>query len=395
MLSCVCAVRVPLLALGAGLLTALGAPGQNDNSSLPQPYTRIIESSPRHYRIEVASRRFEAPGKPTVWLAGMVHDGSPDFFLKVQDFLKTQPLVLLEDDNNTLPNPPGADASDDEKKKWTKQALNYAGELVEGYRTEFTTYPDSLDSVLFALEPTSEWAFSLRTCMTDAWGHAITYKKTDHGYELQSGGPGDGTTDPDLTVTHTPFWQWTDIDENRSKHSDSLGLLDQSNGGLTFDHPNFLFCDMLATEYKRRLKALPREGSDPYFANKNAPLTFDVKKYAHDVQVQRFKILEAAGESHIPQVLDAKGEVHLTIIERNDVVWAEISRRIAASQPVCALYGAAHLYDLETRLVGEGYTPAETRWLPVFEADLTQSKITDAEIAEIQDDARSGRMGYY
>ena len=378
------------LLLGFGILLSQAAHGDD-----PAPYSRIIEDKPRHFRIETASRHFQAPGKPDVWLAGMVHDGSPDFFLKVNEFLKTQPLVLIEDDNSEIGEPPDTGATDVEKKKWTRQALKFLGKLVEGYHQEFEVYPESFDSVIFALEPTSEWAFDMRMCMTDAWGHPIAYHKTDSGYSVHSAGNGAGN-DPSLTVTASANWQWTTIDENRSSHSDSLGLLDQSNGGLTFDHPNFYFCDMLAGEYKRRIKAVPKARTTPYFTNEDAPNSFDEKKYPHDKQVQRFLILEASGVPHIPEVTHPEGEDHVTLMERNDVVWAEVFKRIAEAQPVCVLFGAAHLYDLEQRLVAqEGYAPTETQWSTVFEVDLSKSKITDAEIAAIEADAQAGRMGYY
>jgi hypothetical protein len=361
----------------------------------PAPYTRIIEDSPRHFRIEVAWRHFQATGKPDVWLSGMVHDGSPDFFVKVEELLKTQPLVLLENDNSDIPEPPGPSATVDEKKAWTKKALQFLGELVEGYHHEFKVFPDSFDSVLYALDPASEWAFDMRACMTDGWGHPIAYQKTNDGYSVHSAGDGSGN-DPALTVVHTANWSWTTINEDRVKDTDSLGLLDQSNGGLTFDHPNFYFCDMLVSEYNRRVQAASRDRSTPYFIAQDAPNAFDEKKYPHDMQVRRFRILEASGVPHIHEVMDPAGEDHVTLIERNDVVWAEVSRRIAESQPVCILYGAAHLYDLEQRLVRqEGYSPIGTQWMTVFEADLSNSKITDAEIAAIKDDAKSGRMGYY
>ncbi len=103
------------------------------------------------------------------------------------------------------------------------------------------------------------------------------------------------------------------------------------------------------------------------------------RKYPGNRALQRFLILAAVGVPHAQEVLNATGEDHLVLIERDDVIWADLQRRIGAGQPTCALYGAAHMYDLEHRLVTqEGYTPAETRWLPVFEADIRNSKITDA-----------------
>jgi hypothetical protein len=215
---------------------------------------------------------------------------------------------------------------------------------------------------------------------------------TKTGFEIKSAGD-TPQPDPDLTVTNTENWQWTNLDESRSGNADSLGLLDQSNGGIDFNHPNFYFCDMLAAEYDRRVAALPKNELD----QPESPLrkTLD-KKYHDDVQVQRFIILETAGTPHIAEVLDPKGEDHVTLRERNDVVWAELLRRFNASTPITVLYGAAHMYDLQRRLTTQaGYVLTETRWTPVFDVDLTGSKITKAEIAGLKDDAKAGRMGFY
>ena len=361
----------------------------------PQPYTRIDTLSPRHYRIEVAWRMFHAAGKPDILLAGMVHYGSPDFYVNVQELLQAQPAVLIEDINCDVPERPAATATDDEKRQWTKIALQFAGEMIEGYNAQFKCLPVSFDPVFFTLEPGSAWSFELRRCLTDGWGHAVAYRKTATGYEISSTGGGTAP-DPALTLTHTATWRWTDLNENRVKNKDNLGLLDQSNGGLTFDHANFHFCDMLISEYNRRVQALPKTHTSPYFTARDAPHAFNETKYPNDLQVRRFLVLAAAGTPHLPESTHPEGEDHVTLTERNDVVWAEIVRRIATREPVCALYGAGHLYDIEERLVAQqGYTPGETRWLPVFDVDLSKSKITDAEIAAILDDARSGRMGYY
>jgi len=65
-------------------------------------------------------------------------------------------------------------------------------------------------------------------------------------------------------------------------------------------------------------------------------------------------------------------------------------------QPVCVFFGAAHMYDLQNRLMTQqGYTLAETRWTPDFEVDLSSSKISTADAAAIKADAVAGRFGCY
>ncbi len=72
----------------------------------------------------------------------------------------------------------------------------------------------------------------------------MTYRRTEKGFELSS--TCGGSPSAALSVTHAPLWRWTDIDEHRVKDRDSTGLVDQSNGGLSFNHDNFYFCDMPA-----------------------------------------------------------------------------------------------------------------------------------------------------
>ena len=107
-------------------------------------------------------------------------------------------------------------------------------------------------------------------------------RRTDTGYELTSMGGGI-EPDPTLTITSADPWEWTNLSEDRVKNTDRLGLIDQSNGGLTYDNANFHFCDMLATEYKRRLAALPKARTSPYFLAMDAHREFDHRKYPHDM----------------------------------------------------------------------------------------------------------------
>jgi hypothetical protein len=358
----------------------------------PDLCTRVVELSPRKYRLEVAWRTFHATGKPDVLLAGMVHLGSPDFYEHAQEILASQPFILYENTSSIVPEPPEPEASDDEKKTWTKSALTYVAELVLGYQVRFRTYPDSIDVLAWALKPNSIYIRDLRKCMTDGWGHPVTYTKTESGFLLSSNGIGI-TPDPDLTLDRAPYWRWNAAGsaDQPNKFARSYGLMGQLDGGIDYDHPNFHGIDMPGDQY-HQLMAAAKPNPAPHFAATDTPGDFESRKYPNDIDLRRFVFVELNGTAR-HQPLEPQSEDYVTFIERNDVVWAALCRRIAKSEPTCVFYGAGHDGDLEQRLVGEqGYAPGETQWLAVCDADLSKSQVTDAEIASMKSKAQLGQL---
>lgn len=67
----------------------------------PLPYTRKFETTNGTVGLEVALRRFNRPGSsargfPDVWLVGVTHLGTSNYYARLQRFLDGQTLVLFE-----------------------------------------------------------------------------------------------------------------------------------------------------------------------------------------------------------------------------------------------------------------------------------------------------------
>ncbi len=65
---------------------------------IPQPYTRIGNPDTNTVQLQIALRRFapDRRGGPTIWLAGVMHVGEPDYYHAIQRFLDSQTIVLFE-----------------------------------------------------------------------------------------------------------------------------------------------------------------------------------------------------------------------------------------------------------------------------------------------------------
>jgi len=64
----------------------------------PEPYLRVARDTNGTTFLQVALRRFTPPrrGQPELWLAGVAHLGTPEYYQELQTFLDATPLVLYE-----------------------------------------------------------------------------------------------------------------------------------------------------------------------------------------------------------------------------------------------------------------------------------------------------------
>ncbi len=64
----------------------------------PQPYTRRVESTNGTISLEVGLRRFVPRGRSAheIWLVGVTHLGTSNYYARLQQFLDRQDLVLFE-----------------------------------------------------------------------------------------------------------------------------------------------------------------------------------------------------------------------------------------------------------------------------------------------------------
>ena len=80
--------------------------------------------------------------------------------------------------------------------------------------------------------------------------------------------------------------------------------------------------------------------------------------------------------------------LEILVRARNDAVIKDVQTELGKRSPaktIAIFYGAAHMEDLEARLMREmHYRPAREEWLPAFSVDLQKSQVTDAELSFVK-----------
>jgi hypothetical protein len=80
--------------------------------------------------------------------------------------------------------------------------------------------------------------------------------------------------------------------------------------------------------------------------------------------------------------------IEILLRSRNDAVLKDLQAELRQRSPaksIAIFYGAAHMEDLERRLMGElNYRPAREEWVPAFSVDLQKAQITEAELTFVR-----------
>ncbi len=400
-----------------------GAPGSGE------PYMRMVQESKDLLRTDIAVRFF-APGSghgPTICLVGAVHVGEKGYYETLQRILDSQDLVMYEGVGAPEFMKPG-----DDKVARTKSGQFHVAVALERHFKEKKEYPPTLNDLGKAVEAKSvRGARLLKTAMTDAWNRTLIYTRTANGYELishgadgKAGGEGENA---DLTS-----------DAARAKAeaggSDDLGIQLQLARalGLTFQlevmdttKANYVNSDMtigqlqaaLAGRKERKktpgeakkgeedadepglegadgqqiLNMLSGQGMMMSFAKVGLKLLEISPKLRH---MTRIMIMEAASQFEdntegLAKINPAMAKMMKVLLEeRNKVVMEDLKKVLASRKglgSVAIFYGAAHMPDLERRLMDElGYKPAGGFWLKAFEANLKIAQMTEADIKQFR-----------
>lgn len=108
-------VAVALVLLGTGCASSHHQGATVETIPPPAPYVRTAGGETNNLQLQIAARRFvPAHGKgPTIWLTGVSHIGSSNYFAALQRHLDAQTLVLFEgvgDHSQDFKNSPDKDA---------------------------------------------------------------------------------------------------------------------------------------------------------------------------------------------------------------------------------------------------------------------------------------------
>ena len=98
----VLAVRSLVVLVALGMLASCGsmrgAAGKPVPPAPPAPYTRVFRPDTNTVQLQIAVRRFAAPGRraPELWLVGVSHIGDREYSRRLQDLLDERTIVLYE-----------------------------------------------------------------------------------------------------------------------------------------------------------------------------------------------------------------------------------------------------------------------------------------------------------
>jgi hypothetical protein len=318
----------------------------------------------------------------------------------------------------------------------TRSAMKFVAALVEAYRVRRKVYPPDLEALAKAVERADErlpeW---VRKASVDAWGHAIGYRlgrapeepgaAFDEGahFTLESlgadGRPGGAGENGDIVVSSREGIEALSLggaDNLQSELAKTLGLhfqLDEMN----YQMPGWQVSDMAMDEVDRALRqrGIEIDLMGDTLVGTSMPgmlirVLLKIMRLADMffggaiADTGKVMLIETLGEEAIIEMaLEQVGQGFAEVIVemRNQVAIDDLGRILEERpQPasVAIFYGAAHMGDLERRLVDQlGYRrldPAAAgqsqgeergvRWVRAIEVDLRKSAISEQELRQIR-----------
>lgn len=245
--------------------------------------------------------------------------------------------------------------------------------------------------------------------MRDAWGRPIEFEALpDGGFLLVSlgadGSAGGSGEDADIRLRTPPERRAPSTaaeDGLQGALARALGLSFQLTA-VDYDRRHWELADMSEREF---LEAIgdPDDGSVPMVqALTGAGATANLARGAlallrvadgmsggrlrESIKLLLIEVLAATSERTLARGLPPR-LVEVILVRRNDVAMEELRDRLARRErpaSVAVFYGAAHMPDLEQRLLGEGWRRVAEEWFPAISADPAAAGLGDADSQWIQ-----------
>jgi hypothetical protein len=384
------------------------------NAPRPEPsYTRVVEVKDRSIALELASRELVATNGqgPKVCLVGVAHIADRSFYQAVQRLLDEYDVVLYE--SVKPPGTGGAGGDTDQQRiESTQAALDFLAGVIKSFHERKGEYPVDFAALRsFTLDEEPRMAGWLESAAVDAWQGRITYARAVDGlsFTLTSFGAdrtvgGDGPAS-DLTPSHDrpdPL-ALSREDSLQSQLAEALKLQFQLEA-LDYGRVNWRCSDMAIDQVSRELEkrgvefgplggtlagtSFPARVISILLGMIRVADTFLEGAIADTFKVVMIDLLgnEAMVERGIGQLGEGFSEV---IVEQRNQVAVDDARRIIEREPdmksIAILYGAAHMNDLEQRVIDQlHYQPAEVHWLPAMRVDFKQSAVSIEEVNQLR-----------
>jgi hypothetical protein len=319
-----------VLALGPGCRTS-SHPAATTAKTFepPAPYVRASNSPSNTLELQIASRRFTPPrGKgPTVWLTGVSHIGTSNYFAQLQQHLNAQTLVLFEG--------VGEHSQDFRRGKAHGKSSDFAETDDAGSKGGTTGLQSSLASSLGLV-------FQLDTIDYDRPNFRHSDLSIREIRELlaepRGSGGGDAAQDFDNLLS--------------MMQGDSfMNIVMQFGLGILASSPK-----LQAMSKVTLIEVITEMGGDPSRLGAISP--------------------------------ELKQLLQVLIEKRNQKVIDDLKVALKEGGPkgsISIFYGTGHMNEMETRLRKElHYQPAQDLWFPAITVNLDQAGISPSELEFIR-----------
>ncbi|MDA1264979.1 MAG: type II secretion system protein GspG [Planctomycetota bacterium] len=379
---------LPLSALPLATLVAppQDQPAETQPTQEPSPYLRLIEEDDG-LRLELATRsfRYEREGEEDtiVDLVGVMHIADASYYDALQAKLDTYEVVLFE---QVVPVDPVAGLVDVDPNERARVAATHRrlGVLLSQamrYREEVGEAPVDANTLSKA-STLPRVRRKITSSAKDAWGRPIDLQADEDG-ELSVVSLGaDGETggeglDADIAL-HEDDAPPSEGQGIQKTLADALGLVFQLEG-IDYASARWRRCDVTLAELQDLLEEGGADGNGILGALQGGSaleaLASGLLRFMGATKSGRgmLKLVGiealARAEDLMSAPPDGMEELFTVLLERrNDVVLSSIETLLAEEPDTASLavfYGAAHMLDLERRLVDEvGLAPIEDSWLP-------------------------------
>lgn len=359
--------------------------------------------------LETATRTFTRDGAPSITLVGVAHIGTADYYKGVQAILDAHDLVLYESVYPTgAAAPGGSDAAS--RVASTRASMLWLRDRIDATWRADRAVP-TIDRVAqHAGIDDSRAPAWIKAASIDAWGQPLAIIALDDGFSLVSLGAdgriGGSGEDADLRLLQRSRQPKADGDGLQRELARMLGLEFQLDR-INYAQPAWVVSDMtlaqLEQAFKRRgvtdgmVQGSLRGGglSGDAISTVMTILKFmDAASGGSASEAVKVLMVQVLGSKTAAQgdMLGEEGKVILD--DRNEVVWADLQRRLGSAPPqrIAIFYGAAHMADFARRLVESGYTAGEVTWSTTLSADPRRAGIDEATMKSLRDAMeRAGR----
>ena len=384
--------------------------------------------------IELVSRRYEAQGKPDLWLVGVAHIAEESFYDDVAMLLDEMDIVLYESVRPSGSRQPSGN-TEEERVESTKKSLEFVADVAKRAAEESEVLPETLEDVISDASildrRLSGW---VEDASVDAWGRpfALQVNQEENTVTLWSfgsdGAVGGNGSASDLTSTRTIMIEEIDLselelDEEIEFTDDELENIDEekeaTNKGmqeeladilglefqldaLPYEDPTWFCSDLTMDEVESKLKERGADASvlgtisgESFTAKiavglmKMIPMLDSltnggVKETAKLLMIEILSIPESG------QMLEGVEPdlAHVIIVDRNTELLSDIAATIDIAEDLSTigvLYGAGHMSDLSPRLKGMfGYEPVEEKWLTAMSVNPNDSFLDEKYMKQMR-----------